>query len=71
MEPEGFLMSMDVAHSFFELCQKLGLDEYEDRVTLLRIMVKEKRVKYLRDPNEYMKDKRVLQIKSKKDIPNA
>lgn len=60
---EGWLMDLGTACVFYEVCRDMHLDTEEQRVALLRILVADKKVKYLRDPKTYLKDKRVMAIR--------
>lgn len=73
MTQEGFLFgNAEEALKFYEACAKAKAVTYRDRLKVLRIMVKKKHVKYIRDVTEYVKGKKVLKIVSKrKDLPNV
>lgn len=67
---EGWLMDVETACVFWDICCHMKLETEEQRKALLRILVKDKKVKYLRDPQTYFKDKRVLVIKHNKNKEN-
>lgn len=67
MSAEGFEMDLEGAIEFFEACKGLDPDTRETRVELLRRMVRDKRAKYISDPGEYIKGKRITYIKRKED----
>jgi hypothetical protein len=62
---EGFVMDAATAEIFFSVCHELKLETLEERMAVMRLLVKEKRAGYLRDVKAYVKDKKVLQIKGK------
>lgn len=58
---EGFLFTdVDELERFFTLVGQLKEDTKEARMAIIRQMVAEKQVKYLRDPQEFIKDKNVI-----------
>lgn len=59
-------MSLDTAMKFYSLCQELKLTDFDDRLALCRLLVKEQKAGYIRDVEDYLKDKKALQIKLKR-----
>lgn len=73
MTNEGFYCSADEAIEFWERCVKDKIDTREGRIQLLRQMVKEKKVKYIPHPEEFIKGKNVISLKpeDKKNESNS
>lgn len=65
MTQEGFYMSSRQALVFFRTCKMFGINSYEDRMTLVRKMVARKKVRYLRDGQEFLQGKRIIGFKPK------
>lgn len=61
-EPEGFLVDVHVAELFFRICSRYGVQNREDRVVLMRELIKRKKAKYLRDVSPLFAGKKVLKI---------
>ncbi len=60
---EGFWFeNAEAAMKFFERCKAEGAVTQEDGVRIFRAMVAEKKEIYLRDVEEFTKDKAVLKI---------
>jgi hypothetical protein len=69
---EGFMFAnADAAMEFYELCESLGAITMQERMAILRLMVKDKKVKYLRDGEDFIKGKNVLKIGSERKDSNA
>lgn len=68
-EREGFLFeNAAAALKFFEACIAAKANTYEERMAILRNMVKDKQATYLRDAEGHMKGQSVLDLtKLKKD----
>lgn len=66
MTREGFGTDLKTAMLFFRFCRRYGIDKLEDRVKIMREVVRRKRVTYLRDVDEYMIGKNVLVVKKEK-----
>lgn len=62
---EGFVLDVSTACVFWEVCRDLKLETEAQRVAVLRVLVADKKATYLRDPQTYLKDKRVLAVKRK------
>lgn len=60
---EAFMMDPEMAEEFFLRVTKLEVDTKEARIEILRNLVKEKKAKYIRDGDEFIKNKKVLRIK--------
>lgn len=63
---EAFIMTAEVGCVFWQLCKELKLDTEAKRVALLRILVKDHKAEYIRDPQTYLKDRRILAIRKSK-----
>lgn len=61
-DQEGFLTDARTAELFFRVCKRYHVDHPEDRVLLLRELVRRQKVKYLRDTAPWMAGKRVLKV---------
>jgi len=72
MAREGFAFAnAEEAMQFYELCIAIGATTYEERLAVLREMVKQKKTKYVRDAEEFYKGKKVLKLRPKKEKPSA
>lgn len=68
---EGFMFkNADEAMEFFEACEVAGAYTLEARMSLMRQWVKIKKVGYIPHPEEWVKGKNVLRIKTKEDLNN-
>lgn len=69
---EGFVFkNADAAMKFYEACERAGAVTLKERMAVMRQMVKEKQVKYLRDAEAFVKGKKVLKIVPKRENPSA
>lgn len=60
---EGFLFaSADDAMKFFDACEKAKAVTLEERLAVMRHLVATKEAKYIRDTEEFIKDKNILKI---------
>lgn len=66
-EQEGFFLTLETACEFYKLCEDKKANTYDDRLTILRQFVKDKKAKYLRDVQEVLEGKTVLEIRVKKE----
>jgi len=62
---EGFMMTTDTGLLFFRVCSIYKINKLEQRIALLRKIVARNRAKYIRDPKEFVQDKKVLIVKPK------
>lgn len=62
---EGFLTDIDTMMLFFRVCSRYKIDDKEGRIALLRELTRRKKVKYLRDPKEYLQGKNVIEVRKK------
>ena len=60
---EGFLTNARTAELFFRICRRYKIDDYYERVALIRKITAKGKAKYLRDVGEYTKGKRVWKLK--------
>jgi hypothetical protein len=61
---EGFMFATpDDAMKFFEACIEAKAVTREEKLAVMRQMVKEKKAKYLRDPKELLKGKNIIGFK--------
>ena len=66
MSQEGFLFeNVATAMRFYKLCEEMGAKTIEERIEILRLMVKNKEASYLRDAETFVKGKKVLKFNSK------
>jgi len=56
---EGFLVDLDGAMRFYKLCARLRLETEEERLALMRRLVKKKQAKYIAHPEEFLEGKNV------------
>ena len=63
---EGFVMNLDTAMEFYQLCKDKGAETLEERTSLIRVFVKDKKAQYLRDVEEAIKGKNIIRIQRKK-----
>lgn len=68
---EGFLLTSRMAELFFRTCKRYRIDNYNDRVSLMRKLVKRKQARYLPDGEAFLKGKRVLHVTSKPRRPEC
>lgn len=66
---EGFMMTAEMACVFYEICLEHNITERADKIQLLRMLVAEGDVKYIRDPKAFLADKKFVQIKYKEKPP--
>ena len=64
---EGFLTSARTAELFFRFCARYKIVSREDRVKLMREIVRRGQAKYLRDVDIFVKGKKTLKIGFKGD----
>lgn len=64
---EGFMTDVRTAELFFRVCSRYKVQSREDRVALMRELVKRKKAKYLRDVQPILEGKKVLKIGFKKE----
>jgi hypothetical protein len=67
MSQEGFFTSPWVAGVFFRYCQRYNITSRQERVALMRRLVRKKRVTYIRDPKTFLSGKNVLRIDTNND----
>lgn len=60
---EGFILLAEDAEEFFKLCHTYNITDHDKRLQVLRLFVKNKKAKYVRDPEELIKGKKVLRVK--------
>ena len=66
MSQEGFYFdNPDEALKFFEECERRKAVTLEDRMAVVREMVKNKQAKYIRDVDEFAKGKEIIKIDAK------
>ena len=58
------MMDADTAMQFFELCIELKIETPEEKIQLLRELVKQRRATYLRNPKETIKGKKVWNFRN-------
>jgi hypothetical protein len=61
---EGFLTNTWVAMLFYRVCMRYGIQRQEDRVLLLRKLVKRHHAKYIRDVGAFAAGKKVLVVRN-------
>jgi hypothetical protein len=59
---EGFLTDIDTAMLFFRVCSRYHIQDREQRVALMRELVRRKKAKYLRDIDPIIAGKKVLKM---------
>jgi hypothetical protein len=64
---EGFLMTPYMAGIFFRVCRRYKIQDYTDRMSLVRLLVARKKAVYIRDMDPYLEGKNVLKIRPKKE----
>jgi hypothetical protein len=64
---EGFLGTAKDMMLFFWLCKRYHIDGEKERIELLRKLTAKKRLKYLRDGEAFLREKRVIHIAHKKE----
>jgi hypothetical protein len=70
-EQEGFLTDARTAELFFRLCQRYHIEHPEDRILVLREIVKRKKAKYIRDVAPWIAGKKILKVGFEKPGHNA
>jgi hypothetical protein len=69
MMQEGFyFQNADEAIKFWEACLEAKAETWEEKMIVMRQMVKEKKAKYIRDVEDFAKNKNVLKITQKEDL---
>lgn len=63
---EGFLMDLRTAELFYRVCSRYKVSRLEDRIRLMREIVRRKKAKYLRDVEGYTQGFNVVKIKAKR-----
>ncbi len=63
---EGFLTNLHTATLFFRFCARYRIVNENERIVLMREIVRRKKAKYIRDVAEYTKDKKVGFITERK-----
>lgn len=69
MSQEGFMVDLETAQLFFEMCHEHNITDERERVALMRLLVANKKAKYIRDPKKLLSGKKVWKIEGKK--PNV
>jgi hypothetical protein len=64
---EGFYTDVRTAELFFRVCSRYHIEGEENRILLLRELVKRKKMRYLRDVQPLLEGKKVLKIVPKGD----
>ena len=64
---EGFVMLPHTAEIFFRYCIRYKINDEKEKISVMRRLVRKKQAEYLRDPEEYLKGKKVLRIRHKGD----
>ncbi len=64
---EGFMLDLDTATLFFRVCRRYRVDGREQRVMLMRELVRRKKAKYLRDVESVLEGKRIIGFKKGDD----
>ena len=60
---EGFYFeNAEAACKFFDACREAKAKTYEEKMAVLRQMVKEKKAKYVPHPEEFLEGKNVLKV---------
>jgi hypothetical protein len=59
---EGFAITADMGTVFFRFCRMYHIDSREDRLVLMREIVRRKKAVYIRDVEALSAGKRVLKI---------
>lgn len=59
---EGFIMDAGTAMLFFRVCCRYKLETLEDKMSVLRRLVKRKEVRYLRDVAPIVAGKKILKV---------
>lgn len=60
--PEGFLGNARTMELFFRYCMRYKITSQKDKIEVLRRMTAKKKMKYIRDPKEFIKGKRVIKF---------
>ncbi len=56
---EGFLTDLSTAELFFRFCARYRIVNENERIVLMREIVRRKKAKYIRDVGEFVQGKRV------------
>lgn len=67
MPQEGFALDLRTAELFFRVCRLYHIDGREDRIALMREIVRRKKALYIRDVAPILASKRVIEIEKKRD----
>lgn len=59
---EGFGVTPWMGMVFFRFCSRYSIDKLEDRVLVMRELVRRKKAKYLRDVEPLLEGKKVLKV---------
>lgn len=62
---EGFLTNLDTVILFFRFCKRYNVNGQKERLALMREITRRKKATYLRDPEEFLRGKKVLRIKGR------
>ena len=62
MDSEGFIVDPWTGTLFFRVCLRYGIKKPEDRLLLMRELVRRRKVKYVRDVKPLLAGKKVLQV---------
>lgn len=70
MSNEGFVTTLQTAMIFYRYCARYKVTGTAERLMVMRRLTAKKKAKYIRDANEFIKDKNVMRIDGRKDLPN-
>lgn len=59
---EAFMSDVRTMELFYRICLRYRIQRQEDKIRLLRELVKRKKMKYLRDIKPFLEGKKVLKI---------
>lgn len=67
MTQEGFLTDLHTTELFFRVCRRYKIDGREPRLSLLRLLSKCGKARYIRDVAQFTAGQTVLKITRKRD----
>jgi hypothetical protein len=68
---EGFLTDPWTAMVFFRFCQRYHVESREDRISLIRELVRRKKARYIRDVESFTRGKKIVKIGFKPKRENS
>ena len=67
MMQEGFFTNQKTALLFFRICRRYKIDDYHDRVALIRELTRRGKASYIRDARTFLQGRNVMRIRGDKD----